>query len=35
MAKADPQRWFVVDGTRSVDDLAGRIEHHVRSTLGL
>lgn len=35
MAKADPQRWFVVDGTRSVDDLAGRIEHHVRSTLSL
>ncbi|MEY3340469.1 MAG: thymidylate kinase [Actinomycetota bacterium] len=35
MAQADPARWLVVDGTRSVDELAGRILEHVRSTLGL
>lgn len=35
MAAADPTRWLVVDGTLAVDELAGLIRQHVRSTLSL
>lgn len=35
MARSDPQRWLVVDGTGSKDDVAGVIRATVRDRLGI
>lgn len=35
MAAADPARWFVIDGTRSKDDVAAAIRATVRNALGI
>ncbi len=35
MAAADPARWFVIDGTRSKDEVAATIRATVRNALGI
>jgi thymidylate kinase len=35
MAAADPDRWVVVDGTRSPDEVAAAIRTAVRERLGV
>jgi len=35
MAAADPQRWMIVDGTPSKEELQATILHGVRDRLGI